>query len=59
MWHGRQSRGFSTRKPEASLLQPHPSGQTMGIPSPGPLWLSASPVIEVVLSAWNVAVLQR
>lgn len=30
----------------------------MGIPSLGPLWLSASPVIEAALSAWDVAVLQ-
>lgn len=30
----------------------------MGIPSLGPLWLSASPAIEAVLSAWDVAVLQ-
>lgn len=33
-------------------------GQTMGIPSLGPLWLSASPATEAVLSAWDVAVLQ-
>lgn len=30
----------------------------MGIPSLGPLWLSASPIIEAVLSAWDVAGLQ-
>lgn len=30
----------------------------MGIPSLGPLWLSASPVIEAALSAWDAAVLQ-
>lgn len=49
---------FSTRKPDVSLLQLCPWGQTMGIPSLGPLWLSASPAIEAVLSAWDVAVLQ-
>lgn len=54
----KQSMDFSTRKPDASLLQLCPWGQTMGIPSLGPLWLSASPVTEAVLSAWDVAVMQ-
>lgn len=30
----------------------------MGTPSLGPLWLSASPATEALLSAWDVAVLQ-
>lgn len=51
-------RDLSTRKPVVSLLHLCPWWQTMGIPSPGPLWLSASPATEAVLSAWDVAVLQ-
>lgn len=53
----KKSRDFSNRKPDASLLQLCPWGQTMGIPSIGPLWLSASSVSEAVLSAWDAAVL--
>lgn len=54
----KKGKDFSTRKPDASLLQLCPWGQTMGIPSLGALWLSASPATEAALSAWDVAVLQ-